>query len=196
MTLIIKPVASERSWTRSLVRTFEMQKQSDIEANTGGHVKVHIEGPYGTLPPMFLNSPYYLIVVGGSGVPGGIRLARAALERPSTKGIRFVWTTREEEAERLSCYQEMLEHGRRVGGGKLDAEVVLTGKGEGRSRMDVRDLVCSYVQSVKELDPGATTSLYACGPPGLESAVRVATSDRRCREAGGKVVVQIEGYAR
>ncbi|KAJ3054477.1 hypothetical protein HK097_001722 [Rhizophlyctis rosea] len=195
MTLIIKPVASEKSWTRSLVRAFEDQKTLDPESSNP-HIKVHIEGPYGTLPPQFLNSPYFLIIVGGSGVPGGIRLACAALEKPSTKGIKFVWTTREEEAESLSCYREMVELGKRRGGGILDASVVVTAQGEGRGRIDVRGLVCEYVQGVRRRDRGATTSLYACGPGSLESAVRGATADRRCRESGGRLVVQIEGYSR
>ncbi|KAJ3031847.1 ferric/cupric-chelate reductase [Rhizophlyctis rosea] len=194
MTLIIKPAASEKSWTRSLIRAYNESKNADEEAHRG-HLKVHIEGPYGSLPPNFLNSPYLLVLVGGSGVPGGICLARAALARSSTQRVKFVWTTREDSAGELSSFRELLEFGKRgVGAGKLDAEVILTGRGRGR--VDVDEVVYSFVQSVGRGHPGAMVSVYGCGPSSLERAVRGATSARRCRDSGVKLIAQIEGYAR
>ncbi|KAJ3299330.1 ferric/cupric-chelate reductase [Borealophlyctis nickersoniae] len=158
MSLVIKPADSERSWTRSLLRAWNKARTNDVEGS--GKLKVHIEGPYGSLPPAFLSSPYVLILVGGSGVPGGIAIARAALASPHVKKVWFVWTTREPRAAELSCYQDLVAdgeayHAARAGGlsggggdRKLVTEVVVTGKGA--ARMCVESIVKLTVARIGE----------------------------------------------
>ncbi|TPX62017.1 hypothetical protein SpCBS45565_g07093 [Spizellomyces sp. 'palustris'] len=164
LSLIIKPQAHDASWTQSLVRTW--QETTDPESGTP-IIQVHIDGPYGSLPPRFLRSDHVLIVVGGSGIPGGLAIARSILENPPPRiqKIHFWWTCRAPNASQLSLYQDLLAHPRATS--LLVPRLIITSPKTGTHRLSVAS-ICSQL----ETRPGDVVSVYGCGPVGLMDDVR------------------------
>ncbi|KAJ3175136.1 hypothetical protein HK101_010740 [Irineochytrium annulatum] len=141
-----------------------------------------VQGPFGTLPRNFLSSTTVLIVCAGSGVSGGLVIARACLAHTPRPDVRMLWTTHDGGSEEVEAWREMEEL--KVTEGCL-REVTLHRTGGGRGRVDVKALMARWRGEVE-----GDVSVYTCGPASFTQAVM--------RESGvfEKRIVHAEGFVR
>ncbi|TPX61022.1 hypothetical protein PhCBS80983_g01367 [Powellomyces hirtus] len=188
LSLIIKPAPSHASWTQQLVTTWQnlqqSQRQSDPESNIPAPLVIHIDGPHGTLPPRFLRSDTILIVVGGSGIPGGLAIAKSILNNALNSATSYAstithppkvllyWTCRSPAAHDMTLWRELLAHPRAHA--LLEPHLCITTGKPDSPRLSVpaiiRHLKADHTKT-------RTVSVYACGPAALMDQVttQVAT---------------------
>ncbi|KAI9095964.1 hypothetical protein DFS34DRAFT_171494 [Phlyctochytrium arcticum] len=190
LSLIIKPSLEYSSWTQAIAMAFSAHAALDKA------LKVRIDGPYGTLPPKFLLSDQVIVVVGGSGVPGGLSIVRAVLDgalaarsssiiRPTQK-VRFWWSCREADAGQMSLYRELFLHP--LAEELLDARLFITSRTMCSSEnvgdvhaLPSQDLSPTITHARMDLPAMFSTvfsptssvlSVYTCGPTSLTESVR------------------------
>ncbi|KAI9013200.1 hypothetical protein BC832DRAFT_549028 [Gaertneriomyces semiglobifer] len=171
LCLLIKPTSREDSWTLALSR---------LPAPT----PIHIDGPHGILPPGFLPTPHLLLVAGGSGLPGALALATAALDSPVTQSVTFWWTVKEPNAGMTSLWRDLERHPRATQ--VLDRHLVVTGGKERMGRVDVGEIFerwlgrlpngYSPMGASASRDVDTKISVYTCGPPSLMRSVRTQSA--------------------
>lgn len=163
LSLLIKPAADDASWTRTLVDTWS----AALNDPEGGRksLTVYIDGPHGALPPRFLRSDTVLIIVGGSGIPGGLAIARSILDCPSlhTRQILFYWTCKSPAADQLTLWRDLLSHPRAPQ--LLRSYLHVTGGKEQTPRMSIPNIL-------SQLPTSRIVSIYGCGPSTLMDAVQ------------------------
>ncbi|KAI8816150.1 uncharacterized protein EV422DRAFT_623654 [Fimicolochytrium jonesii] len=192
LSLIVKPIPSDSSWTHALLSHWSTYHPCP----SSFPLTIHIDGPHGRLPPRFLHSDTILLLAGGSGIPGALSIARAVLDSSTctARKVYLIWTCRDPNAGEMTLWRELAGHPRAPA--VLDMRVHVTrdnGK-RVRERLDLAGLLeevrstpeaCSQHASVegdggyeaisgqrRRSRPIRSLSVYACGPGSLMRSVQ------------------------
>ncbi|KAJ3022994.1 ferric/cupric-chelate reductase [Thoreauomyces humboldtii] len=174
LSLIIRPAFADASWTQKLLTAWTKLQAEDVEAGGVRTLAVHVDGPHGTLPPRFLRSDTILIIVGGSGIPGALAIARAVLDaNPATGPKRLIlhWTCRSPGAGEMTLWRELLAHPR--ASQLLESHVCVTTGKKHSPRLSVPSILRSLCDEHPSAPlPCRNVSIYGCGPEELMSDIR------------------------
>ncbi|KAJ3141907.1 ferric/cupric-chelate reductase [Irineochytrium annulatum] len=144
-----------------------------------------VQGPFGALPRGFLTSPTILILCAGSGISGGLYIARSALTLPTPPCVRMVWTTHDDGAEDVEGWTELVKMCEERKGVEMVLHVTRKEEG-GKGRLDVGGVMQGWKNGVED----GRVSVYTCGPREFTGEV--------VRGAGvfEKRIVHAEGFVR